>query len=74
MHEVNFIKKSWDTQFLKIALIYPNQYSAMAGLTIQTLYNLWNSHPKVICERFFMPSPEFESLIPSFYNKMPKSI
>ena len=28
----------------------------MAGLTIQTLYALWNKFPNVICERFFMPS------------------
>jgi radical SAM superfamily enzyme YgiQ (UPF0313 family) len=58
MHEVNQIKKAWRADSLKIALVYPNRYSAMAGLTIQTLYHLWNAFPEVICERFFMPSRE----------------
>jgi len=56
MHELNVIKKPWREDYLRIALVYPNVYSAMAGLTIQTLYNVWNKYPNVICERFFMPS------------------
>ncbi|MHA1720991.1 MAG: B12-binding domain-containing radical SAM protein [Promethearchaeota archaeon] len=56
MHEENIVKKRWDRVFLKIALVYPNTYSSMAGLTVQTLYNLWNRQPGVLCERFFMPS------------------
>ena len=56
MHELNVIKKHWREDHLRIALVYPNVYSSMAGLTIQTLYNLWNKFPNVICERFFMPS------------------
>jgi radical SAM superfamily enzyme YgiQ (UPF0313 family) len=27
----------------------------MSGLTLQTLYHLWNKHPQVLCERFFLP-------------------
>ena len=56
MHELNMIKKPWREDHLRIALVYPNIYSSMAGLTIQTLYALWNKFPNVICERFFMPS------------------
>ena len=56
MHELNVIKKPWREDHLRIALVYPNVYSAMAGLTVQTLYDLWNKFPNVICERFFMPS------------------
>lgn len=56
MHELNIIKKPWREDHLRIALVYPNVYSSMAGLTIQTLYSLWNRFPNVICERFFMPS------------------
>ncbi len=56
MHELNVIKKPWREDCLRIALVYPNIYSAMAGLTIQTLYSIWNKYPNVICERFFMPS------------------
>ncbi|WP_371803400.1 radical SAM protein [Candidatus Lokiarchaeum ossiferum] len=59
MKESNVIIKPWRDDYLKIGLVYPNSYSAMAGLTIQTLYNMWNSHPNIICERFFLPSPEF---------------
>lgn len=56
--ERNLQKKKWDASKLTIALVYPNTYVAMAGLTIQTLYQIWNSHPGVICERFFLPSRE----------------
>ncbi|MHA1511475.1 MAG: radical SAM protein [Promethearchaeota archaeon] len=56
MHELNVIKKPWREDCLRIALVYPNVYSAMAGLTIQTLYSVWNKYPNIICERFFMPS------------------
>ncbi len=59
MEESNVIKKPWRDDFLKIALVYPNSYSAMAGLTIQTLYHMWNAHPNIICERFFLPTSQF---------------
>ncbi|RLI66474.1 MAG: hypothetical protein DRO88_01745 [Promethearchaeia archaeon] len=55
MKEENVIIKPWNSNSFKIALVYPNHYSAMAGLTVQTLYSLWNSHERVICERFFLP-------------------
>ena len=55
MKEENVWRKPWRGIMLKIALVYPNYYSAMAGLTVQTLYSLWNTSPRVICERFFLP-------------------
>lgn len=55
MIEKNIWKKNWNKNMLSIALVYPNSYTAMAGLTVQTLYSLWNSHPNVVCERFFLP-------------------
>ncbi len=55
MKEENVWRKPWSGDALKIALVYPNHYSAMAGLTVQTLYSLWNNTPQVICERFFLP-------------------
>ncbi len=69
MHETNVNRKPWQPNALKIALVYPNQYSAMAGLTVQTLYHLWNQIPDVICERFFMPSPEMVDLLPEKSRK-----
>ncbi len=72
MHELNVIKKPWREDSLRIALVYPNVYSAMAGLTIQTLYSVWNRYPNVICERFFMLSKKeikaskFQNLPPNY--------
>lgn len=69
MHEYNVIRKPWREDHLRIALVYPNVYSAMAGLTIQTLYHIWNKFPEVICERFFMPSKELNIVRSSYKHK-----
>ncbi len=66
IREKNIIRKTWQSDQLHIALVYPNQYSAMSGLTIQTLYNLWNSCESVVCERFFIPN---RSQLISSYKK-----
>ncbi|MHA1521330.1 MAG: radical SAM protein [Promethearchaeota archaeon] len=80
MKEENVWRKPWRGDALKIALVYPNYYSAMAGLTVQTLYSLWNNTPQVICERFFLPEtpkplPKGKLMKPvtSIENKMPLS-
>jgi radical SAM superfamily enzyme YgiQ (UPF0313 family) len=40
---------------LHIALVYPNSYHVgMASLGFQTVYRLWNEHPRVLCERAFV--------------------
>ncbi|WP_457557674.1 radical SAM protein [Candidatus Harpocratesius sp.] len=78
MQEKNVIIKPWKEGMFKIALVYPNRYSAMAGLTVQTLYSLWNAHERVICERFFLPDSKiplprghlFQNVL-SLENKMP---
>ncbi|MHA1674279.1 MAG: radical SAM protein [Promethearchaeota archaeon] len=78
MKEENVWRKPWNGDALKIALVYPNHYSAMAGLTVQTLYSLWNNSPQVICERFFLPEshkplPQGNRIAPvrSIENSMP---
>ena len=44
---------------LRIILAYPNVYTvAMGNLGFQMVYRLLNSHPRVTCERAFLPDPD----------------
>jgi radical SAM superfamily enzyme YgiQ (UPF0313 family) len=44
---------------LRIILAYPNIYTvAMGNLGFQMVYRLLNSHPRVTCERAFLPDPD----------------
>ena len=50
---------------LRAALVYPNRYRVgMANLGFQAVYRLLNQHPRISCERGFLPDPgdeeEFE--------------
>ncbi|MHA1315825.1 MAG: B12-binding domain-containing radical SAM protein [Candidatus Helarchaeota archaeon] len=58
--ELNAIRKNWQGVDLKIALIFPNQYAiALANLAFQELYALFNSFPRIACERFvFSPNSQ----------------
>ena len=48
---------------LRVILAYPNTYSvAMGNLGFQMVYRLLNSHPRVTCERAFLPDPDELSL------------
>jgi len=41
---------------LVVALVYPNSYRlGMANLGLHAVYRLWNDHPRVACERVFLP-------------------
>ena len=52
--EEGVVRKSWRAR-LPIALIYPSAYRVgMANLGFQVIYSLMNSHPDVVCERFFL--------------------
>jgi len=44
---------------LRVCLVYPNTYSVgMSSLGFQAVYHLFNSHPRVVCERSFAPDTE----------------
>jgi radical SAM superfamily enzyme YgiQ (UPF0313 family) len=46
---------------LSVALAYPNTYYiGMSNLGFQAVYQLFNLHPKVTCERVFVPDPDLE--------------
>src|ERR1051325_7975086 len=46
---------------LDIALAYPNTYYiGMAKLGVQAVYQLFNSHSRICCERVFVPDPDVE--------------
>ncbi|MFL6216426.1 MAG: radical SAM protein [Blastocatellia bacterium] len=46
---------------LDIALAYPNTYYiGMSNLGFQAVYQLFNSHSRICCERVFVPDPDVE--------------
>ena len=53
--EVGYIRKP-HTDRLRVALAFPNTYYVgMSNLGFQTVYQLFNAHDDVVCERFFLP-------------------
>src|SRR5256885_1956125 len=49
---------------LDIALAYPNTYYVgMSNLGLQAVYQLFNAHAGVTCERVFLPDPDIEQEI-----------
>ncbi len=45
---------------LAVALIYPNTYhQGMSNLGLQTVYRMLNERDDALCERFFLPDPEY---------------
>ena len=53
--EVGYIRKPHADR-LRVALAFPNTYYVgMSNLGFQTVYQLFNAHPDVVCERIFLP-------------------
>ena len=53
--EVGYIRKPLGDR-LRVALAFPNTYYVgMSSLGLQTVYQLFNSEPTVVCERVFLP-------------------
>ena len=53
--EVGYTRKP-HTDRLRVALVFPNTYYVgMSNLGFQTVYQLFNAHDDVVCERFFLP-------------------
>ena len=53
--EVGYIRKP-HVDRLRVALAFPNTYYVgMSNLGFQTVYQLFNAHDDVVCERFFLP-------------------
>ena len=53
--EVGYIRKP-HTDRLRVALAFPNTYwVGMSNLGFQTVYQLFNAHDDVVCERIFLP-------------------
>ena len=53
--EVGYIRKP-HVDRLRVALAFPNTYYVgMSNLGFQTVYQLFNAHADVVCERFFLP-------------------
>ena len=55
-------KKKWKGR-LPVAIIFPNKYRVgMSNLGFQLVFDLVNSDPDIVCERFFLPSPSCRPL------------
>ena len=53
--EVGYIRKPHASR-LRVALTFPNTYYVgMSNLGFQTVYQLFNAHADVVCERLFLP-------------------
>src|SRR4051794_12776748 len=53
--EVGYVRKP-HTDRLRVALAFPNTYFVgMSNLGFQTVYQLFNAHDDVVCERIFLP-------------------
>src|ERR1044071_9170188 len=53
--EVGYVRKPHGNR-LRVALAFPNTYwVGMSNLGFQTVYRLFNAHPDIVCERFFLP-------------------
>ena len=53
--EVGYIRKP-HTDRLRVALAFPNTYwVGMSNLGFQTVYQLFNAHDDIVCERLFLP-------------------
>ena len=53
--EVGYIRKPHIDR-LRVALAFPNTYYVgMSNLGFQTVYQLFNAHDDVVCERIFLP-------------------
>jgi len=53
--EVGYVRKP-HTDRLRVALAFPNTYYVgMSNLGFQTVYQLFNAHDGVVCERIFLP-------------------
>ena len=49
-------RKKWKGR-LPVAIIFPNEYRVgMSNLGFQLVFDLVNSDPDIVCERFFLPS------------------
>jgi radical SAM superfamily enzyme YgiQ (UPF0313 family) len=67
IQETNIIKKpTYSSEYIKFALIYPNQYRAgISNYAIQLIYRLLNKENSISCERVFW---EDQSVIKSIEN------
>jgi radical SAM superfamily enzyme YgiQ (UPF0313 family) len=60
-NERGFVRHKQRGRGLDIALAYPNTYYiGMSNLGLQAVYQLFNSHSEVTCERVFVPDPDIE--------------
>lgn len=50
---------------IRVCLLYPNRYSvAMGNLGFQAVYEIFDRHPDVVCERAFLPDDEVQVVSP----------
>jgi radical SAM family uncharacterized protein len=62
--EWNSVIKDWDKTALRFALGYPDLYEiGMSNMALPILYDILNSQPDVLAERFFAPWTDMEAAL-----------
>lgn len=62
--EWNVSRKDFDRAQVRFALCFPDLYEVgMSNLGLRILYGLLNSREELVCERFFAPNVDFETLL-----------
>jgi radical SAM family uncharacterized protein len=62
--EWNSVIKDWDKTALRFALGYPDLYEiGMSNMALPILYDILNSQPDVLAERFFAPWVDMEAAL-----------
>jgi len=62
--EWDSVIKDWDKTLLRFALCYPDLYEiGMSNMALPILYNILNSQPDVLAERFFAPWIDMEAAL-----------
>lgn len=61
-HELNAVRKAWETAGLRLCLAYPDQYEiGMSNLGLSILYSMVNRLDWALADRAYLPAPDMEA-------------
>lgn len=62
--ELNAIKKEWQKDTTKVALVFPDIYEVgQSGLGLKILYHILNSQKNILAERFYAPWIDLKEIL-----------
>lgn len=63
-HELNAVRKPWESAEVRLCLAYPDQYEiGMSNLGLAILYSVANRLPWALADRAYLPAPDMEALM-----------